>query len=247
MAAQSRLPVLLLTRPPEQSARFAQALLAEHPGLRVVISPLLVPRYLSPSLPDRAFSALILTSETGAEAARRIAAEGRALPKAAFCVSDRTTEAAQAAGFEATSAEGNAEALLKLILARKPAPPLLHLHGREVRGGLAERLNSAGIETVAAIAYEQNLQRLTPEAEALLRAGEPVLAPVFSPRSAQALADECARIGARALLTIAAISPAASAPFAGGDVLLAAHPDAAGLMQVMALRLASLNLPPSPH
>lgn len=247
MAAQSRLPAILLTRPPEQSARFAQALLAEHPGLRMVISPLLAPRHLSPALPDRAFTALILTSETGAEAARRIAAEGRALPKTAFCVGERTASAARAAGFQAASADGDAEALLALILARNPTPPLLHLHGREARGNLAERLNSAGIETVSAVAYEQNLQPLTPEAAALLCSDQPVLAPVFSPRSARALAAECARIGAKSPLTIAAISPAAAAPFAGADVLVAAHPDAANLMQVIASRLATLNLPPSQH
>lgn len=247
MAAQSRLPAILLTRPPEQSARFAQALLADHPGLRVVISPLLMPRLLSPALPAVNFSAVLLTSETAAEAARRIAAEGVPLPKAAFCVGARTARTAQAAGFDATSADGDAEALLALILARKPAPPLLYLHGRETRGDLAERLNSAGIETVSAIAYEQNLHPLTPEAQALLRSDQPVLAPVFSPRSAQALADECARIGASAPLTIAAISAAAAAPFAKGHVLVAAHPDATNLMQVIASRLATLNLPPSQH
>jgi len=247
MVAQSRLPAILLTRPPEQSARFAQALLAAWPGLRVVISPILAPYFISPALPNVAFGTLILTSETGVEAARRIAAEGRVLPRSAFCVGDRTARAAQAAGFAATSASGDAEALLALILARKPDTPLLHIHGRETRGELFERLNSAGIETISAIGYEQNLQPLTPEAEELLRSGRPVLAPVFSPRSAQALADECARVGATSPLTIAAISAAAAAPFAQSDVLLATHPDAAMLMQVIVSRLASLNLPPSQH
>lgn len=212
-----------------------------------MISPLLVPSFLSPALPDRAFTALVLTSETGAEAARRIAAEGRKMPKTAFCVGARTAAVAREAGFDATSADGDAEALCALLTSLRPPAPLLHLHGRETRGDLGERLNSAGVETVSAVSYEQNLSPLIPEAEALLRSDTPVLAPLFSPRSARALADECARIGARAPLTLVAISQAAAAPFSGGDVLVAPTPDAAGLMQVIASRLATLNLPPSQH
>lgn len=235
-----------MTRPKPQSARFAGRLRAAHPDLEIVISPLLVPRFLRPEIPPGA-QALILTSETGAEAARRIAAKVPDLPRRAFCVGGRTAQAASDAGFEASSAAGDAEALLSMILAQHPAPPLLHLHGRETRGDLAERLSSAGIETFSAVAYEQNLHPLTPEGVALLQGAAPVVAPVFSPRSALALVAEYARIGGSAPLIPVAISPAAAVAFRGTDVTIAARPDGEAMLAAISSRLASLNLPPLAH
>ena len=90
MARQSQ-PTILLTRPLAQSQRFAAMVGG------AVIAPLMVPEFLSPPLPTRDFAAVVLTSETGVEAARRISAAGAPLPKRAFCVGDRTAKAAQAA------------------------------------------------------------------------------------------------------------------------------------------------------
>lgn len=246
MARQSRAPAILLTRPEAQSARLAESLRARHPGLTIVISPLLVPRFLRPEIPAGA-QTLILTSETGAQAARQIAALQGGLPKQAFCVGDRTAQVAREAGFEATSAEGDAQALLALIQAQNPTPPLLHLHGRETRGDLAKRLNSAGIETFSVLAYEQNLQPLTPEAVALLQGSAPVIAPIFSPRSGHALAVEYRRISGTAPLFPIAISPAAAGAFQGHDVTISTRPDGEAMLVAISSRLASLNLPPVPH
>ena len=239
----ARAPVILLTRPAAQSARFARALLAQFPDLSVVISPLLVPRFLSPQVPDRNWTALILASETAVEAAQRIAAEGTKLPARAFCVGNQTASAAGAAGFDPMSADGDTTALLTLITEHSPRGPLLHLHGREVRGDLAEGLEKAGIMAVSLIAYAQDLHPLSAEAEALLQSPGPVLAPVFSPRSADALAQECRRINARAPMTIIAISPAAATAFGMGDTTSAAHPDAASMIAAIASRLNAQTKP----
>ncbi len=242
MATQSRAPVILLTRPAAGSARFAATLRARFPDLPIITSPLLAPRFLSPNLPARDWAALIFTSETAVQAAQRIAAEGTILPHRAFCVGDQTARAARAAGFDATSAAGDAQALLPLIQSRPMPGPLLHLHGADTRGDIANRLCAAGIDTVSAVAYAQDLQQLSETAAALLTSGSPVLAPVFSPRTAQALAQECHRIGA-VLPVIVAISPAAAAPFAPHLAHIAAHPDATALLDAVALLL---NAPPQP-
>lgn len=204
MAAQSLPPIVLLTRPEAQSARFAEALHARMPGLGIVCSPLLSPRFMPVTLPAERFAALILTSQTGAQAAGRLRA---ALPDRAYCVGASTAQTAQEAGFAALSAEGDAEALLALILAQ-PMAPLLHLRGREARGDLARRLSAQGLPTQELVVYAQEECPLTAEARTLLQGDRPVLAPVFSPRSAQILRAACAEAGARAPLTLIAMSPA---------------------------------------
>lgn len=221
MAAQSLAPVILLTRPATQSARFAERL--ELPTARIVISPLIAPVFLRPTLPDGPFAALVLTSETGVEAAAQYAG----LPKRAFCVGDRTALAAQSAGFSATSAQGDAEALVGLILSN-PSAPLLHLRGREARGDIAKRLSAHGLPTAEAVVYAQEEQPLTPEATALLQGQTPVLAPVFSPRSAEILAAECHRVSAKAPMTIVAMSAAVAKAASRMDavVFTAAEPTA---------------------
>ena len=144
MTPQSRAIPVLLTRPEAAGDRFA-AELADTFGdrVRIVASPLIAPRYLSPALPQGA-AGLVLTSETGVEAARRLRAAGAALPARAFCVGHRTASAAAAAGFDALSAGGDADALVAMILATGKAGPLLHLHGRDTRGNVAARL-TAGV------------------------------------------------------------------------------------------------------
>ena len=231
MATQSRAPTVLLTRPLAQSARFAADLLARFPGLQIVTSPLLTPAFLAPPIP--AFTALILTSETAARAASRLIPPNTH----AFCVGHQTANAARAGGFTTTSADGDGDALFTLLTTLKPQVPLLHLHGRHTTGDLASRLNFAGIETFSVIAYEQSLTPLTPAAVQLLLSTTPKLAPVFSPRSARALADECARIHATAPLTIIAISPAAAAPFPAARTLIAATPDAPAMLVALSSRL----------
>ena len=234
MATQS---AILLTRPAAQSQRFADALRARVPDVVVVISPLIVPAFLTPDLPSRDWTGVIFSSETAVQAARRIAADGLALPKHAFCVGAQTARIAREAGFEALSAEGDAQALLALIRAQSTAGPLLYLCGREARFDLAKALSDGGIETVSAVVYAQNIQPLTAEATDLLQQDTPVLAPVFSPRTGTILAQELARIGARARVHVGAISQAAGAAFPPQDVTTALHTDAPAMLQAVASRL----------
>ena len=234
MAPQSRALPVLLTRPEAQGDRFA-AMLRERFGdaVQVVASPLLAPVFLSPDIPKRDHAAVILTSETGVQAAQRLAAR-HALPRLALCVGDRTAQAAQAAGFQARSASGDADALVQMILADPPDGPLLHLHGRETRGDLAARLSAAGLHVDAATVYSQEPQPLTAQARALLDGTGPVLVPLFSPRTARLFAATAPH---HAALWIAALSPAVADALAGlapARLAVSPRPDAASLIGVMA-------------
>ena len=90
MTRQSRAPTILLTRPLAQSQRFA-AVLADVISVPVMISPLMATEFLLPALPHHTYSAVLLTSETGAIAAGRMREH---LPKRAWCVGDRTAQVA---------------------------------------------------------------------------------------------------------------------------------------------------------
>lgn len=184
MARQSRhappLPVLI-TRPEPQASRFAAELSARlGDSVRAVVSPLMAPVFLSPSLPDAA--ALVLTSESAVQALPGLRGP---LPKRAFCVGGRTAEAARSAGLEAISAEGDAKALAALILSGPIDGPLLWLRGDDTAGDLAGTLDRVGVRLEQALVYRQDPRPLSPEAQALLREQGPVIVPLFSPRTAR--------------------------------------------------------------
>ncbi|HMO08603.1 MAG TPA: uroporphyrinogen-III synthase [Paracoccaceae bacterium] len=227
MAAQPRAPALriLLTRPAEQGARLARDLRMRHPGADVLESPLLMLRFLSGARPAGDFAAVLFTSESGVRAARAL---GWALPRLAWCVGDRTAAAARQAGFDANSAAGDADALVAALVANPPAGAVLHLHGRETRGEVVPRLTAAGIATSAVPVYAQEALPLSAAARAWLDADTPVVAPIYSPRTAALFA--LSAVGARAPLWIAALSPAvaAAAPPAA-RLAVAVRPDAGGM------------------
>jgi uroporphyrinogen-III synthase len=227
MVRQSQHAVLL-TRPLAASQRFAQGLQS-----RVVISPLMQAEFLVPAIPDRVFAGVVFTAETGVEAAQYLKLS-HALP--AYCVGKRTAEAAQAAGWQALSANGDVGALAALISAQKPEGTLLILRPEHVAGDLGAELLSAGIETVSLTAYRQRALPLTSEAAALLHGSDPVFVPLFSPRSARLFAAEYRRIAAVAPIFVAAMSAAviAELDIPAQDSEVAERPDAASMRQALA-------------
>lgn len=233
--ARGQRPTILLTRPLPQSLRFARAL-ADICDLPVVISPLMAVEVLPATLPDGPFSAIILTSETAVS----IAAGLSGLPLRAYCVGDRTAEAARKAGFQPASAQGDAKALLALIRNAGEAGPLLHLRGEESRGNLAETLTKGGIVTDQAVIYTQRPQPLTAQARALLAGDQPLIVPLFSPRSARLFLQEAGPL--RNPLWLAALSPAVAAELAGlhpDGLEIAERPDAAAMLVAVQRLIAS--------
>lgn len=225
MSRQSR-PRVIVTRPADQGAAFAARLADALPQAEVIVAPLMAVQVLRPVLPAGAFAAVIFTS---GNAVRAVA--GMDLPRRAYCVGAQTARAAAAAGFDAVSADGDAQALLALIATQPPGGPLLHLHGAETRGDVAARLTAAGIPAQGLVVYRQNAQPLSPQALGALAGDAPVILPVFSPRSAALLV---AAVGQpRAPLFAAAISPAAAAPLRDLPLIrleIAESPDAAAMV-----------------
>lgn len=178
--------ILLLTRPAAASARTKADIARRHPGVRIVVSPVMeiVP---VPFAPDVVPGELILTSENGAEVAGRL---GLPAGLRAWCVGARTAEVAAAAGFDAISADGDAEALIPLILSAPDGGPLLHLRGEHARGDIAPRLRAAGRDARDAVVYAQEERALSEEALAVLGGAERVVLPLYSPRSAAILAQQ---------------------------------------------------------
>lgn len=222
MAGQSHAPRILLTRPAVQSLRFARDLRAAVPmPLRITISPLMTPVLLPDAVPVDHVAALIFTSETGVQA---YAAQPLRIAPMAFCVGDRTARAARALGLRVLSADGDAEALIALIRAQPPAGPLLHLRGKDARGDIAPRLTAAGVQTGAAIVYDQQPCPLTPAALRLLRGSDPVILPLFSPRSARLFAASAEPAAPLRVVAISrAVADAIDTAFAA-DVVTAQHP-----------------------
>ena len=235
MPAQSMAPTVLLTRPAAQSASFAQSLQARVVGLRVVVSPLMATVFHAVTLPKEPLQGVILTSQTGAEAAGRLRTQ---LPDLAYCVGDRTAQVAREAGFRVQSAQGDAEALLALILREKPQA-LIHLRGREARGDLAQRLSAAGVFTQERVVYAQDAQPLSDEAVAVLSGKAPVLVPLFSPRSAEILAAAWQGLATHAPLVVVAISQAVAeaAAFCPTKPVIATHPDAPSMRDAVLAQL----------
>ena len=227
-------PVLLMTRPRAQAERFVALLQDLCARFQVIYSPLIDIRFAG-ALPDLSgIATLVFTSANGV-AAWQAAGGGRDLP--CYTVGARTADAARAAGLQAISADGDAEALLALILTDPDAAPLLHIRGTHSRGNLAQRLSAQGLPCREAVLYDQPEIPLTAEAAKFLHGPHPVVAPVFSPRSARLLAQNAVK----APLLVAGISQAVSkalAPLHIYDLRIAPRPESRAMLSLCAELLA---------
>jgi uroporphyrinogen-III synthase len=173
---------VLLTRPRAQSAGFADQIRARLPGLRVVIAPLME-IVSTGGVPDLAAGdAVIFTSANGASRA------GQGNGRRAWCVGERTAAAAREAGYDACVAGRTADELVARLRAVRPAGRLVHLHGAHTRGDVVARLAADGLQVDGVAIYDQ--VAVPPDAafHAALAAA-PVIAPLFSPRSAMLFAE----------------------------------------------------------
>lgn len=220
---------VLLTRPRAQAERYAATLGANLP---VVISPILtiVPRAQAVDLTN--YAGVILTSENAA----RVLAELVDVAKVrAWCVGDRTTLVAADLGMDAVSAVGDASDLVEMLLMQRPEGALLHAHGAETRGNVAQQLAAEGIPVMTKVIYDQVETPLSDQARAVLAGSDPVVLPLFSPRSARLVGD--AAQGANAPLVIVALSPAVMRAWTGPkpeSFTVADHPDAAHMTKAIA-------------
>jgi len=212
-------PVILLTRPKAQAERFAQAL----GDATIVISPLIRIEYLPLTLELDAYSGLIFTSENGVRACGR-----SDLP--AYCVGDRTTEVAEAAGMQAVSAGGSADDLVTMIAQHRVDGKLLHIHGEHITGSVAERLRKNGHQLDDVVGYRQIAVPLNPDARRLLAGEKKVILPLFSPRSARLFFQNAGQI--KAPLRVVVISKVVGEAVSG-EFTIAKTPDMQAMVRLI--------------
>ncbi len=228
-------PQFLLTRPLPQSQRFAAEITSRFADTRIEISPLMQAVAMVAQPLHGPFDAVIFTSETGVEFGSVISD----LPKSAFCVGDRTTEAALAMGFDAVSAQGDWRDLVSLIKHKSQARRLLYLHALEAAVDLQNTLISAGLETISQAVYRQDPLDLTAQAQELLAGDKPVIVPLFSARSAQLFAAQLQTVRANAPIFAVVLSAqvADAISFPAQWVQISERPNSAEMLNAIALAL----------
>ncbi|WP_438987258.1 uroporphyrinogen-III synthase [Marivivens donghaensis] len=224
--------ILVLTRPQADSERFLAAVEAEFGPVKSVISPVIEVVSLPVDLPS--YDEVILTSANGVAEAKRL---GVKAGTRAWCVGQRTAKLALEAGLEPISADGDADDLVELILSQTTAT-LCHIRGVYSRGQVAARLIAQGRVCKEAIAYDQ---RDIPPTEAALQAlagTDPIVLPLFSPRSALLIPAV-----QQAPVHVIAMSSAVAAEVAdlGADtVTIAENPNFDAMLAATCRRLDSL-------
>ena len=174
---------VLITRPIRQAHAFAAELEEAFGGpVQTVISPLIevVDLPVEGTFDDVVH--VVFTSANGVAQADRLN-----VPKTAtaWCVGAKTTKAAQDIGFETREAEGWSEKIVALIVAGQPVGRLIHIRGAHVAGDVTGALAQQGIICETVVAYDQ--KEIAPTLAALdaLRGENPVIVPLFSPRTAK--------------------------------------------------------------
>lgn len=214
---------LLLTRPASQSEAFlaeCEALAGRR--LPVVVSPLLSIEPVG-DIPDLdPYATLIVTS---ANAVRHLADVQALSGRNVATVGESTAELARQHGAAAQAFGENVETFVER--ADDIEGPALYCRGVHSRGDLAARVRQAGVEIDEVVIYDQVALSPTKAARSLLAGTSPVVAPVFSPRTARLLSA----IGPiSADLTIIAMSQAVAAAWVGpGKVLTVSEPTSAAM------------------
>ena len=203
--------IVLLTRPLADSRRVAAALAAH--GIATAIWPLtrIVPAP-GPIAIAPGTTGLVFTSQNAVEAFAGLSPD-RTLR--AWCVGDRTADAARRAGFaNVVSAAGDVQALAGKLAALAPTR-LLYLRGDHVSTDLGALLDGTGHTLDSQVVYTaQAGDPPGPDIAALLARGQIGTIAVWSRRAAQFLARAVAKNTAwqTARITLVAISNRAAGP-----------------------------------
>lgn len=197
---------ILITRPEPAAEDFADRVRARlGAGARVIVAPIMRIETLPEALRAQPRAGTLVLTSAHAVAALA-SAPGVARP-VCYCVGTATAGAARTAGLRAVDGGGSAKTLLARLMADRPPEPIHYLRGERVASDIVRAMSGAGFKTLETVVYRQVPAPLTPEARALLAGSEPVIVPLFSPRSA-ALFFAAAPEGAP--LYVAAISAGAA-------------------------------------
>ena len=216
-------PTIVLTRPLEQANRFAADLTAAHDGpLPILIAPLMGITPLVPDAPIGTPDHVIFTSANAVDQAMRL---GVPTTATAWCVGPQTAAAAASLGFRTQVAKGDSAALVAMMTAAQPQGDILHLRGAHVTGRVVSALTEAGMTCSARIVYDQI--RLCVPHPLTLALGDlqPLIIPLFSPRSARLLAEVGPPTAPTTLVTMSAAVAEAAASMRVMDVITVNFPD----------------------
>jgi uroporphyrinogen-III synthase len=216
---------LLMTRPYAASVRFVGQLpRTVREKVNVHYAPLIRIEPIVDQIDLGDAAALIFTSANAVELASALIPD-RSLP--VYCVGTATTQAAIDAGWPAQFAGATADRLVETLTELHPSGPILHLCGVHTRNAIAERLTAVGSQSTSLAIYDQIAEPLTKQALDVLNGSFPVIAPLFSPRTARQFAKQLT-IGAP--IWLAALSEEAAKPLNSLDyqkILVCEQPDAA--------------------
>lgn len=227
-------PLILLTRPRAASERFAETLKTAIREAQVTICPLMEPSQVLQSLSS--FADVEHVVFTSGQAVSVFAKLTEARTCHAWCVGDRTAQAARDIGLAATSASGDADRLVAVLTAAKPEGLILHLRGKHTRGDIARRLQDAGLKCEETIAYEQVSLAPSKAFQDIVSGPRKIVAPLFSPRSARLFIDACHDRDAAAIIQPVCLSEAVAGELASSRFLpaiIADRPDAAALIRAI--------------
>jgi uroporphyrinogen-III synthase len=228
---------LLVTRPEPDGARTAALLRGR--GHDVVFAPLLRIELIDFELPNKAWSAVVMTSANAARAVARHPRRDTLTALDAFVVGRHTAEAARAAGFRTVhSADGDKDDLAAFLRARfgEQSAPLLYLAGEDRAGDLA----TSGMPVVTVVAYRAvKAERFAPAVAMALRQGALDGVLHFSARTAQVYLDCAAheRMLARALAPVHfCLSQQVAQPLSAAGaaaIRIAPRPDEAAMIELV--------------
>ncbi len=227
---------LVLTRPQDDSERFAGALRAR--GHDVLVAPLLRVETIDTAIRSH-WGAVVITSANAAATLATHKARGALIKLPLYAVGQRSADAARAVGFtDVTSAGGDLRDLLRIVSARRPDmnAPLLYLAGEDRSGDLIGDLAVHGIAAELAVVYRAVTAPFPPVLIAALQAGAVDGVLHFSRRSADnyidgakkaGIADQALRVR-HFCLSAQIAEPLAAAGAA--NVIVAKRPDEAALI-----------------
>jgi uroporphyrinogen-III synthase len=196
---------IIITRPYDAAMRLATRLdgmVAR--GCTVIVSPVIEIAPVAATPPSKNVAGYIFTSTHGVTNCASFEIKDGA---SCWCVGAKTAQAARRAGFDVVTVAHDANSLAQTMQTQHPTGTLLYLRGRHVSSDLAAQLTSAGILCDEAVVYDQIAVPLSDAARRTLGGEEPVILPLYSPRSA-ALVMEQGPFKARIL--VAAISDVAA-------------------------------------
>ena len=147
----------------------------------VVTSPLVRIEYVSKPLEMDGVAGVIFTSAHGVHSAQSVPHD-RSCP--AYCVGQATTQAAADAGWHAQQMGEDAASLIASLLSQNPKGPLLHVRGEHALGDIANTLTERGLRCGEIVMYHQHAQQFSDAAVAAMQGDGRIIAPIFSPRTA---------------------------------------------------------------